>query len=205
MLSGILSLMSPSAAPTVEVADADLARGARGGDRDALAQLLTRHAADIHRLCFHVAGKNDGPDAAQLALEKIVTRIDQFDPAKGSFRSWALTVARNVCRDRLRRRGLERNTFASDGDERTAAASGPAPSPERLALARIGVEDLATAMESLPEQMRSAIVLFHVHGETYEDIAKTLDVPIGTVMTWLHRGRKKLRAALESLERGSAA
>ncbi len=46
--------------------------------------------------------------------------------------------------------------------------------------------------------MRSAIVLFHVHGSSYEEIAATLDVPKGTVMTWLHRGRRRLRDALES-------
>ena len=46
--------------------------------------------------------------------------------------------------------------------------------------------------------MRSAIVLFHVHGQSYEEIAAALEVPKGTVMTWLHRGRKRLRAALEA-------
>ena len=58
--------------------------------------------------------------------------------------------------------------------------------------------DLAEALETLPENMRSAVVLFHVHERTYQQIAETLDVPIGTVMTWLHRGRKRLRKAMEA-------
>ena len=195
--------MSPAAkAKAPEVADADLARRAQKGDRDALSELLERHAADIYKLCHHVAGPTDGKDAAQQALEKMVVRIGQYDPAKGAFRTWALTVARNTCRDRLRRRGLERGTFARDGDEKTAVAPASDPSPERIAIARIEAGALAEALETLPEKMRSAIVLFHVNGASYEEIAKTLDVPKGTVMTWLHRGRKRLREALTTEANG---
>jgi len=179
-------------------AGAALARQAAGGDRDALEALLREHAADIHRLCHHVLGPNDGADGAQRALERIVRNIGSFDAAKGTFRSWALTVAHNACRDRLRRRGLERRTFDADGDEKAATSAGPAPGPERIALARLEADALAEALGTLPDGMRSAIVLFHVHGSSYEEIAATLAVPKGTVMTWLHRGRKRLRAALEA-------
>ena len=65
-----------------------------------------------------------------------------------------------------------------------------------MALARIESERLAEALNTLPEKMRLAGVLFHVHGASYEEIEGTLEVPLGTVMTWLHRGRKRLRAAL---------
>ena len=199
-ISGILSLMSPAPATAVpaEVSDSDLVRRAQRGDRPSLEALLRRHAGDVYKLCHHVAGPRDGQDAAQVALEKIVTRLEKYDPAKGAFRTWALTVARNVCRDRLRRRKLERGTFARDGEEKAASAPARAPSPERIALARIDTADLAEALETLPEGMRSAIVLFHVHGASYEDIANTLEIPKGTVMTWLHRGRKRLRKALEA-------
>lgn len=172
------------------------ARAARG-DKNALEALLREHARAIHDLCRYVAGPDDAHDATQESLERIVTSIDRFDPARGSFRSWALTVARNVCRDRLRRRGLERRAFVDTGDETTASTASAAPGPERVALARIESERLVRALETLPEPMRLAVVLFHVHEATYEEIARTLDVPMGTVMTWLHRGRKRLRAALE--------
>jgi len=200
MLSSLMvTAPAAEASRADEAADAaTLARRAQGGDRDALSKLLRLYAADIYKLCHHVAGAQEGRDAAQLAMEKMVVRIGQFDPERGSFRNWALTVARNVCRDRLRRRGLERRTFASDGETVTTISPDGAPGPERIALARLDAKDLATALETLPEGMRSAIVLFHVHGASYEDIANTLDIPKGTVMTWLHRGRKKLREALEA-------
>lgn len=199
MIHGILSLMSPAPTARVdEVGDDALARKARGGDRDALERLLRRHAPDVVKLCHLVAGPTDGPDAAQRSLEKIVVSLEHYDALKGAFRTWALTVARNVCRDRLRRRGLERAAFRADGDERVAVAADEAPSPERLVIARVGAEQVSRAMETLPEGMRSAIVLFHVHGASYEEIAETLAIPKGTVMTWLHRGRQRLRAALEA-------
>lgn len=180
--------------------EASLETRAAGGDKRALEALLREHARAIHDVCRFVAGEADARDATQESLERIVTSIDRFDPARGSFRSWALTVARNVCRDRLRRRGLERRTFVDDGDTATAWTATEAPGPERVALARIESERLAEALETLPEPMRLAVVLYHVHEATYEEIASTLDVPMGTVMTWLHRGRKRLRAALEAAE-----
>lgn len=180
--------------------EATLEARARGGDRKALEALLREHARAIHDVCRFVAGENDASDATQESLERIVTSIDRFDPARGTFRSWALTVARNVCRDRLRRRGLERRTFIDEGNEATEWSASAAPGPERVALARIESERLSKALETLPEAMRFAVVLYHVHEATYEEIAQTLDVPLGTVMTWLHRGRKRLRTALEETD-----
>lgn len=193
--------MNPSASPAYSARrqgiEGSLEGRASGGDRQALEALLREHARAIHDVCRFVVGRDDAHDATQEALERIVTRIEKFDVDKGSFRTWALTVARNVCRDRLRRRGLERRTFIADGESANEWVPNDAPSPERVALARIETDRLAAALETLPEKMRLAVVLYHAHGSTYEEIASTLEVPIGTVMTWLHRGRKKLRAVLE--------
>ncbi len=177
--------------------DASLEARASRGDKQALEALLREHGPAVHDVCRFVAGPADAHDATQEALERIVTSIDRFDPDRGSFRSWALTVSRNLCRDWLRRRGLERRTFVDDGDTTTAWTASGAPGPERVALARIESERLAEALETLPENMRLAVVLYHVHESTYEEISNALDVPMGTVMTWLHRGRKRLRAALQ--------
>jgi RNA polymerase sigma-70 factor (ECF subfamily) len=173
-------------------------RAATGRDPSALEALLRREADAIADVCRYVAGPADAADATQEALERIVRSIERFDPRRGSFRAWALTVSRNVCRDRLRRRGLERRTFVGDGEEVTRWTATEAPGPERVALARVETGRLAEALETLPEGMRVAVVLFHVHGATYEEIAATLERPLGTVMTWLHRGRKRLRQALDA-------
>jgi RNA polymerase sigma-70 factor (ECF subfamily) len=176
---------------------AALERRAQDGDRSALTQLLKTHAPVMLGVCQQIVGHGDARDALQEAMEKVVRQLAHFDSAQGSFRSWACAVARNVCRDRLRRRGLERAAFASDGDERTQVASGSGPDPERQAIASEGTSVLARALSELPEEMRTALVMFHVHEASYEEIARALEVPLGTIMTWLHRGRHRLRAAVE--------
>ncbi len=72
---------------------------------------------------------------------------------------------------------------------------GPAVAPAQDALAR-GGEDIVRAMEGLPEVFRTAVVLRDLEDFTYEEIARILEVPIGTVMSRIHRGRALLRAAL---------
>ncbi|MEM7608825.1 MAG: sigma-70 family RNA polymerase sigma factor [Myxococcota bacterium] len=168
-----------------------LVERARRGDRDSLEKLLRQTAPDVVNLCRHTL-RRDPDDAAQAALEKIVRKLHRFDGKRGSFRSWALAIARNECRDRMR--SLKRR-----GERESAEVDAPSdqPSPERLALARIEAADLAEALQTLPESQRSAIALFHGSGLSYEEIADVMDVPKGTIMTWLHRGRKRLRAALE--------
>ncbi|GAB4212846.1 MAG: hypothetical protein OHK0013_36070 [Sandaracinaceae bacterium] len=201
----IVAIEAPSVRrrPIDEASNA-LARRAASGDRRALEALLREHARAIGDVCRVIAGPEDGKDAAQETLEKIVVSIRTFDADKGSFRAWALTVARNVCRDRLRRRGLERRLFEDPGDDGMVHVMSEAPDAERITYARIESRKLAAALETLPEAMRLAVVLFHVHEASYEEIAAALGVPMGTVMTWLHRGRKRLRAAVETAGEGTA-
>jgi RNA polymerase sigma-70 factor (ECF subfamily) len=189
--------VAASGVPSADARSSALAARAAAGDRAALESLLRLHARDVATLCHHVAGAADAGDAAQESLERLVRELPRFDAARGSFRGWALTIARNVCRDRLRRRSLERGAFERDGDEQTARAEGGLPDPERLAIAQQGATSLARALEGLPEPMRAAVVMFHVGEASYEEIAQALEVPLGTVMTWLHRGRQRLRAAIE--------
>lgn len=177
--------------------DAALAAAAARGDREALTELVRRHARAVYGVCSHLAVFGEVHDTTQETLEKIVTRVGSYDAEKGPFRSWSLAIARHTCMDRQRRRGLERRAFHADGETQTAAALGQAPDPERLALARSDARQLQLALAELPEPMRAALVLFHVHETSYEEIAAALEVPIGTVMTWLHRGRKRVREALD--------
>lgn len=199
MLALVLSGSAPPDARPAAVEDGSraLALAAQRGDRRALEALLRRHAADVATLCHHLLGPPDSRDAAQEALLKVVRELPRFDPERGRFGGWAAQIARNVCRDRLRRRGLERRTFEDDGAPHEERAPASAPDPERGAMLKQDAEALTRALEGLPEPMREAILMFHLGELSYEQIARELDVPMGTVMTWLHRGRKRLRAAIE--------
>lgn len=193
-----------AAAPSAD--DASLALGAHSdalavraarGERDALQALLSLHARRIASLCHTLMGPAEAKDATQAAFERIVRELPRFDASRGSFFGWSSTVARNVCRDRQRRRGLERATFAADGEPLASVAASAHPDPERAAITQQHGAKLSRALEALPAPMRQALLLFHLHEQSYEEIAAALDVPMGTVMTWLHRGRSRLRAAVE--------
>lgn len=167
------------------------------GERGALNELLSLHARRLASLCHTLMGATEAKDATQAAFERIVRELPRFDVSRGSFFGWSSAVTRNVCRDRLRRRGLERATFAADGEPLATLAASQHPDPERAAMTQEHTARLARALEELPSPMRRALLLFHLHEQSYEEIAGALDVPMGTVMTWLHRGRSRLRAAIE--------
>lgn len=170
------------------------ARAARG-DREALAELLKQTSRPVFALCRALCGPALAPDLTQESLSRIVTAIAQFDPARGTFRSFALTIARNTCRDRQRRLRLEHSAFSKSGDAPLDDAAAPTRSPEQQALHKEHLRSLDVALAQLADGPRQALVLFYIQGASYEDIATTLKVPIGTVMSWIHRGRKQLRQA----------
>jgi RNA polymerase sigma-70 factor (ECF subfamily) len=111
-----------------------------------------------------------------------------------------LRIARNHCIDLLRRR---RPTLALDArsDEPEAGVAPElrdhyALTGEDAMQEREAQRDLDLAVAALPPRYREVIALFHVQHKSYAEIADTLGVPMGTVMTWLHRARKELKARL---------
>lgn len=167
-------------------------RAARG-DQDALARLLREHAPALVRFAATLVSHRDAPDMAQRALERIVKNISRFDPERGRFKTWAMAITRNVCIDHLRKR---RELLSQNDGQTETADLAPQVDPARALESKQSILELQRALQTLPEEMRSALTLFHVHGESYDEIAKILDVPKGTVMTWLHRGRKRLKEQL---------
>ena len=130
-------------------------------------------------------------DLAQEAFVRAFVHFERFDPERPML-PWLLTIARRLCLDLVRH---ERAVAVATTD--LPAPVDPFPSPERHAVVREQVSRLERALADLDAGPREAIVLFHVDELSYRDIATVLDVPIGTVMTWLHRGRARLKRALD--------
>lgn len=166
--------------------------------RDEVGSQLREHAHGVAYLCRAMVGESLARDAAQESFERIVKNAKSFDAARATFRTWAFAVTRNVCRDMMRRRGLESRTL-SPVDDADNEFESPEHAPDELLATKLDVSAVHGALASLPEPMRAALVLFHMHEATYEEIAQSLEVPVGTVMTWLHRGRARLRAQLETV------
>ena len=144
-----------------------------------VARSLTRHPADAE-------------DLVQDTLLRAYRAIDRFDGRHP--RAWLLTILRNTHANRGRGRPPE---VLSDVAARGAAAPA-AEEPEAVVLR--GTFDVAVerAFHALPEKFRLVVELVDLGGLSYQEVAVTLDVPVGTVMSRLHRGRGRIRAALEA-------
>lgn len=138
------------------------------------------------------------PDAEDLAQDTFVrafVHFERFDPDRPLL-PWLVAIARRLCLDLLRRRKV------MTGADAMPEIIQLVPSPEREASIREELSRLEQALAGLDEGPREAIVLFHVEAMSYRDIAAALEVPMGTVMTWLHRGRAQLKRALDDASIG---
>jgi len=170
--------------------EAELARQAREGDEPAFTLLVERYQGPVYGLCCRYLRGADAEDAAQDTFVRAFVHIRSFDPER-PLRPWLLAIARRVCLDRLRKKA----PTPEEEIERLAPPD-PRPDAEQNMAAREELIRLQRALRALPEGQREAVALFHLHDMPYREIAKQLDVPIGTVMTWLHRGRAQLREIL---------
>jgi RNA polymerase sigma-70 factor (ECF subfamily) len=144
----------------------------------------------------------DAEDLVQDTLLRAFRSIDRFDGRHP--RAWLLTILRNAQINRVRRR---RPTLLADPDhaaDRHAVMADPAAGPEEVAMDRRFDALVEEAYLALPDDFRAVIDLVDLGGLTYEEAATVLDVPQGTVMSRLHRGRKRIRASLGGggLQRG---
>jgi len=184
--------------------EVSLARSAAQGDREAFARLVEEHKRAVYGLCLRLlSDAEEARDASQEAFVRAYAGLETFDLAQ-PFAPWVLRIARNHCLDVLRRRLPARARVELDAEvEEGARVELPDPSAERgddaLERAQLG-QALERAVAALPPNYREVIHLFHVEQLSYKEIAAAVGVPMGTVMTWLHRARAKLRQELENEE-----
>jgi RNA polymerase sigma-70 factor, ECF subfamily len=187
--------------------DADVAALAKEGREPAFRELVRRYERPVFSLIFRMVRNRElAEDLAQDTFIKVLNNIDRYRP-EFKLSSWLFKIANNVTIDHLRRRQLA--TVSLDGSPHAAtAAEAQATSLDvesrgQTALEAIEARELGSAIEQaigkLRPEYRSCILLRHVEGRSYEEIAATLDLPLGTVKTYIHRARHELREALEEL------
>ena len=187
--------------------DADVAALAKEGREPAFRELVRRYERPVFSLIFRmVRDRETAEDLAQDTFIKVLNNIDRYRP-EFKLSSWLFKIANNVTIDHLRRRQLA--TVSLDGSPHAAtAAEAQATSLDvesrgQSALEAIESREHGSAIElaigKLRPEYRSCILLRHVEGRSYEEIAATLDLPLGTVKTYIHRARHELREALEDL------
>jgi RNA polymerase sigma-70 factor, ECF subfamily len=172
-------------------AEIELARRARRGDAAAFDELVRRFHRPVYRFCWRLVRSPDAEDLAQDTFVRAFVHFERFDPQRPVL-PWLIAIARRLCLDLLRRRKVMARV------DTLPVTGPPPPGPEGEASLREQLSHLERALDDLDEGPRVAIVLFHIEEMSYRDIAAALEVPMGTVMTWLHRGRAQLKRALES-------
>ena len=187
--------------------DADVVALAQQGRELAYRELIRRYERPVFSLVFRMVRDRElAEDLAQDTFVKVLSHIDKYRP-EFKFSSWLFKIANNVAIDHLRRRQLD--TVSLDGSPHaTTAADAEATRFDLAADQETPLEELASkelgsaierAIAGLRPEYRSCIMLRHVEGRSYEEIAATLDLPLGTVKTYIHRARHELRTALEHL------
>jgi RNA polymerase sigma-70 factor (ECF subfamily) len=157
-------------------------------ERDALACLDSLYGTAL-RLTANPA---DAEDLVQDTYLKAFRAADQFQPGT-NLKAWLFTILHNTFLNRRRRAVKEPIPVEPDEIERAAAAlPGDPATPEQILLRNTLDADLEDALESLPDAFRRAVWLRDVEEFTYAEIAAMLDVPIGTVMSRISRGRRLL-------------
>ena len=196
--------------PTLDLAnlpDADVVALAQKGRETAFRELIRRYERPVFSLIYRmVRDSTVSEDLAQDAFIKVLNHLDKYRP-EFKFSSWLFKIANNVAIDHLRKRSLPTISIDGSPHARTAAeveaTSFDIADASENALDELASKELGSAIEvaigKLRPEYRNCIMLRHVEGRSYEEIAATLDLPLGTVKTYIHRARHELREALEHL------
>lgn len=178
--------------------DAELALAARRGDRRAADLLARRYRRPAYLLALQILrDRDDALDVAHDALLRFFAHLDRLEAGR-EVRPWLYAIVRNRARDLMRRRRVRKHDpiEAADPDRPGIVLVDETPGPEALAARRELQARIWSALGTLGEAHREVLVLREYHDLAYEEIARVLRVPVGTVMSRLHRARKALREAL---------
>ena len=197
----------PPALDLLNLPDADVVALAQQGRDAAFRELIRRYERPVFSLVYRMVRDRElAEDLAQDTFIKVLNHIDRYRP-EFKLSSWLFKIANNVAIDHLRRRTLD--TISMDGSPNAQTADAieataiDVVGDEESALDELEAREMGSAIEraiaSLRPEYRSCIMLRHVEGRSYEEIAATLDLPLGTVKTYIHRARQELRRALEHL------
>ena len=177
------------------------------GDELAARELVVRFERPIFSLIYRMVRDRElAEDLAQETFIRALNNLRRYDPSY-KFSSWLFKIGYNLTIDHLRKKKLDvvsihgaPDAMTPDQQEMTRITLVTEDErPDQLLDARsMGVE-IEAALGKLRLTYRTAILLHHVQGYPYEEIAEVMDVPLGTVKTYIHRGRRELRLALAHL------
>jgi RNA polymerase sigma-70 factor, ECF subfamily len=187
--------------------DKDLARLAGGGREAAFGELLSRYERPIFSLIYRmVRDRTLAEDLAQESFIRAFNAITSYNPSY-KFSSWIFKIANNHTIDHLRKKQLDtisihgspHATSAQEQEKTSLIVESGDESPEEYVEHRELGSQIERAIGQLRPEYRTAILLRHVEGHAYDEISEIMDLPLGTVKTYLHRARSELKGLLAHL------
>ncbi|HRC40307.1 MAG TPA: RNA polymerase sigma factor SigE [Tetrasphaera sp.] len=156
-------------------------------------EVVQEHSARVYRLAYRLTGNvHDAEDLTHDVFIRVFRSLGSYSP--GNFEGWLHRITTNVFLDKMRRK--QRIRFDALSDEASARLPSRELSPEQAYAQRHFDDDVQRALDALPPDFRAAVVLCDIEGLSYEEIAATLGIKLGTVRSRIHRGRALLRESL---------
>jgi RNA polymerase sigma-70 factor (ECF subfamily) len=156
-------------------------------------QVVSEHSARVYRLAYRLTGNvHDAEDLTQEVFVRVFRSLSTYTP--GTFEGWLHRITTNLFLDQVRRK--KRIRFDALADDASERLPGREPDPSRAYDEAHLDDDVQRALDALPPDFRAAVVLCDIEGLSYEEVAATLGIKLGTVRSRIHRGRSQLRAAL---------
>jgi RNA polymerase sigma-70 factor (ECF subfamily) len=183
-------------------ADAVLVMRCQEDDCEAFDEIVTRYKDGIYNYVWRmVSNREDAEDLAQEVFVRAFAAIKTFR-REANLRTWLYKIASNLCVDRYRRAGLEKQWIIPlEREQNDSVRSMDIPdhsNDPRRSFERSELQaEVQKALLKLPEKLRSAIILFDLEGLSYEEIADAMGCPIGTVKSRIFNARMKLRGLLK--------
>jgi len=187
--------------------DQEVVELARKGEEVAYRELLRRYQRPVFSLIYRMVRDRElAEDLAQETFVKVLNALDRYRP-EYKFSSWVFKIANNASIDHLRRKELDTLSLEGGPDattpERVEATALQLGDQAESPLDELEARELGSTIEKaigrLRPEYRSCIILRHVEGRPYDEIAGILDLPLGTVKTYIHRARAELKECLEGL------
>ena len=175
--------------------DRNLAVAASRGDVEAFAKLVRDHSSLVYRVALRILGADNAQDASQEVWVRVWRNIRNFR-GESAFSTWLYRITVNTCLS-IRQKESRRDEREL-GDDVPYLAESPCgdADPEAAALNAERREEIQDALQHVRAEHRAALVLRHMEGLSYSEIAEVLDVPDGTAKGWVSRGRAAMLVAL---------
>jgi RNA polymerase sigma-70 factor (ECF subfamily) len=185
----------------LNIVERQLVRRASRGDIEAFTKLVRDNSSLVYRVALRMLGEEEAQDASQEVWIRVWRNIRGFR-GESAFSTWLYRITMNTCLSIRQRQSRREEMEYGDEQPYLQEPSGGEADPEAAALSAERREEIQAALAHVRAEHRAALVLRHMEGLSYAEIAEVLEVPEGTAKGWVSRGRAAMLVALVEEDHG---